>query len=128
MPGVDLSLTNFLTLDWLIVLAFLVSSAIAGVWSKRYIRSLESFLIAGRRVRSYRGAASIIASEMGLVTVMYSAQKGFTGGFAAFHIALAAAVVALFVGLTGFIVIPLRRTGVMTILRVPGGTLRRVRR
>jgi SSS family solute:Na+ symporter len=107
--------TNFGVLDWLIVFTFLVASAIAGLWSKRYIRNLEGFLIAGRRVRSYLGAASIIASEMGLVTVMYSAQKGFTGGFAAFHIALAAAVVALVVGLTGFIVIPLRRTGVMTI-------------
>src|SRR5438105_4283673 len=107
--------TNFGLLDWLIVFTFLVASAIAGLWSKRYIRNLEGFLIAGRRVRSYLGAASIIASEMGLVTVMYSAQKGFTGGFAAFHIALAAAVVALVVGLTGFIVIPLRRTGVMTI-------------
>jgi SSS family solute:Na+ symporter len=115
MPEPLLSFTNFRTLDWLIVMTFLVSSAIAGIWSKRYIRNLESFLIAGRRVRSYLGAASIIASEMGLVTVMYSAQKGFTGGFAAFHIALAAAVVALFVGVTGFIVIPLRRTGVMTI-------------
>jgi len=50
-----------------------------------------------------------------LVTVMYSAQKGFTGGFAAFHIALASAIVALVVGLTGFIVVPLRRMQVMTI-------------
>jgi solute:Na+ symporter, SSS family len=52
---------------------------------------------------------------MGLVTVMYSAQKGFAMGFAAFHIALVAAVVSLVVGLTGFIVVPLRRSGVMTI-------------
>ena len=28
-------------------------------------------------------------TELGLVTVMYSAQKGFIGGFAAFHIAVA---------------------------------------
>jgi SSS family solute:Na+ symporter len=46
---------------------------------------------------------------------MYSAQKGFTGGLAAFHIGLAAGVVTLIVGLTGFIVVPLRRMGVMTI-------------
>ena len=29
----------------------------------------------------------MIGTELGLVTVMYSAQKGFTGGFAAFHFA-----------------------------------------
>ena len=46
---------------------------------------------------------------------MYSSQKGFTGGFAAFHIALVAGVVTLIVGLTGFIVVPLRRMKVMTI-------------
>src|SRR5207302_7866333 len=84
-------------------------------WTRRFIRDAEDFLIAERGMRGYLGVASIISTEMGLVTVMYAAQKGFTGGFAAFHIALVAAVVALLVGLTGFIVAPLRRTGVMTI-------------
>jgi SSS family solute:Na+ symporter len=76
----------------------------------------------------------MIGTELGLVTVMYSAQKGFTGGFAAFHIALAAAIVTLVVGLTGFIVVPLRRMKVMTIpefyerrfgrgVRILGGTI-----
>ena len=54
-------------------------------------------------------------TELGLITVMYSAQKGFTGGFAAFHIALIAGVVTFCVGATGFIVFRLRELGVMTI-------------
>jgi solute:Na+ symporter, SSS family len=115
MPENLSTATNFGALDWLITVAFLVGSTVAGLLSRRYIRTLDGFLIAGRRVRGYLGVASIIATEMGLVTVVYSAQKGFTGGFAAFHIALAAAAVALAVGLTGFIVVPLRRAGVMTI-------------
>jgi len=126
--------TNFSGLDWLIVLAFLIGSTIAGVWAQRYVRGLEDYIVAGRRVRGYLGVASIIATEMGLVTVMYSAQLGFTGGFAAFHVALAAAIVALVVGLTGFIVVPLRKTRAMTIpefyeqrfsrgTRVLGGTI-----
>jgi SSS family solute:Na+ symporter len=76
----------------------------------------------------------MIGTELGLVTVMYASQKGFTGGFAAFHIAVAAAVVTLAVGLTGFIVVPLRRLSVMTIpefyelrfgrgVRILGGTI-----
>jgi SSS family solute:Na+ symporter len=107
--------TNFSTFDWLIVSAFLVGITLAGMWTKRYLTHYEGYFIAGRKVKGYLGVASIIATEMGLVTVMYSAQKGFTGGFAAFHIALAAAVVALVVGVTGFIVSPLRQTKVMTI-------------
>ena len=46
---------------------------------------------------------------------MYSAQKGFVGGFAAFHIALAAGIVTFLVGATGFFVFRLREMGVMTI-------------
>ncbi len=107
--------TNFSTLDWLIVGAFLVGITLAGLWTKRYLHHYEGYFIAGRKVKGYLGVASIIATEMGLVTVMYSAQKGFTGGFAAFHIALVAALVALMVGVTGFIVSPLRQTKVMTI-------------
>jgi SSS family solute:Na+ symporter len=110
MPG-----THFGGPDWSIVVLFLIGITLAGLGTKRYIHNLEGYLIADRRVKAYLGVASIIATEMGLVTVMYSAQKGFTGGFAAFHIALAAAVVALLIGITGFIIVPLRATGVMTI-------------
>jgi SSS family solute:Na+ symporter len=68
-------------------------------------------MVAGRGLKTFLGVATMIGTELGLVTVMYSSQKGFTGGFAAFHIALASAVVALTVG----IVVPLRRMKVMTI-------------
>jgi len=52
---------------------------------------------------------------MGLITVMYSSQKGFSGGFAAFHIAVVAAIVTFFVGLTGLIVYRLRQMKILTI-------------
>ena len=46
---------------------------------------------------------------------MYSAQKGFTGGLAALHIGVIAGVVTLVIGLTGFIVVPLRALRVKTV-------------
>jgi SSS family solute:Na+ symporter len=46
---------------------------------------------------------------------MYNAQKGFTGAFAALHIALAAGIVTFLVGVTGFFVYRLRAMGVLTI-------------
>jgi len=107
--------TNFGVWDWLIVVVFLVVSTGLGLWARKYIKDMTDYVVAGRAVRTYLGIATMIASEMGLVTVMYSAQKGFNGGFAAFHIAFVAFVVSLIVGLTGFIVVPLRKMGVMTI-------------
>ena len=107
--------TNFCFLDWCIVTGYLVVIVAIGIYLKRYVSNVTDFIVAGRGLKTFLAAASMIATELCLVTVMYSAQKGFTGGFAAFHIALASAIVALVVGLTGFIVVPLRRMKVMTI-------------
>ena len=107
--------TNFSTLDWCIVIGYLLVIVAVGVYIKRYISNVTDFMVAGRGLKTFLGVATMVGTELGLVTVMYSAQKGFTGGFAAFHIALAAAIVTAVVGLTGFIVVPLRRMKVMTI-------------
>lgn len=127
--------SNFSILDWFIVGAYLLGTVAVGVYVNRFIKGMGDFLVAGRSLKTRLGVATMIGSELGLVTAMYAAQKGFTGGFAAFHIGLLAGITALLVGLTGFLVVPLRRTGVMTIpqfyehrygsraLRVFGGLL-----
>ncbi len=107
--------THFGPTDWAIVIGFLVASVVAGLWAMRYIQDMDDYVVAGRSVRAYLGIASIVASELGLVTVMYSAQMGFTSGFAAFAVAVLAALAGFIVGYTGLIVVPLRRMGVMTI-------------
>jgi len=107
--------TNFGVLDWCIVVGYISAVVAVGVYIRRYISSVATFMVADRGLRTFLGVATMIGTELGLVTIMYSAQKGFTGGFAAFHIALAAAITTLAVGLTGFIVVPLRRLEVMTI-------------
>ncbi len=107
--------TNFSALDWLIVAVYMLGTVAIGIYVNRYVRSMADYVVAGRALKSYLAIATMIGTELGLVTVMYAAQKGFTGGFAAFHIAVAAAIVTLIVGLTGFIVVPLRKMGVMTI-------------
>jgi SSS family solute:Na+ symporter len=107
--------TNFALCDWCIVIGYLLAIVAVGVYIRRYISNVTDFIVAGRHLRTFLAIATMIGTELGLVTVMYSAQKGFTGGFAAFHIALAAAIATLAVGLTGFIVTPLRQLKVMTI-------------
>ncbi len=107
--------TNFTGIDWAIVLAYPMISVVLGIVASRYVSDMDDFVVAGRGIRTALGVATLTGTEMGLVTVMYSAQKGFTGGFAAFHIGLAAGVVTFFIGLTGFIVAGLRRQEVLTI-------------
>lgn len=129
-----LSQTNFSILDWGIVLAYLSVSLFIGLFVKRYAVSMTSYIGAGRGVGTWLGVATMTGTELGLITVMYSAEKGFKGGFAAFHIAVLAGMVTLIVGLTGFIVVPLRKLKVLTIpeyyerrfdrsTRVLGGTI-----
>lgn len=110
-----LSRTNFTWIDSAIVVAYLGASLFIGLVVKKYVRDMTTYIGAGRKVGVWLGVATMLGTEMGLITVMYSAQKGFTGGFAAFHIAVIAGVVTLLVGLSGFIVVPLRRLKVLTI-------------
>jgi SSS family solute:Na+ symporter len=115
MNQLTLFQTNFTPWDWVIVAAYLAGTVAIGLYVNRYIRSMDDYVVAGRSLKSYIAIATMIGTELGLVTVMYSAQKGFTGGFAAFHIGLIAGVGTLVIGLTGFIVVPLRESGVMTV-------------
>jgi SSS family solute:Na+ symporter len=110
-----LSQTNFSTLDWVIVALYLTASVFVGLAVKKYATTMTTYIAAGRNLGVWLGIATMSGTEMGLVTVMYSAEKGFKGGFAAFHIAVLAGLVTLLVGLTGFIVAPLREQGVLTI-------------
>jgi len=107
--------SNFTGLDWAIVIVYLAGTLVIGLCVKRYIANMSDYVVAGRALKSCLAIATMIGTELGLITIMYSAQKGFTGGFAAFHIAVVAAIVTLIVGLTGFIVVPLRKMRVMTI-------------
>lgn len=107
--------TNFSPLDWVIVAAYPFVSVVIGLYVCKLVRSMKEFVTAGQGLGVWLGIASLTGTEIGLVTVMYSAQKGFTGGFAAFHIALAAGIVTFAVGATGFIVYRLREMRVFTI-------------
>lgn len=107
--------TNFGWLDWAIVGVYLVVSVGIGMYARSFIRNMGDFVVADRKMRAALGVASMSSTELGLITVMYNAQKGFVGGFAAFHIALIAAVMTFLVGLTGFLVVRLRAYKVLTI-------------
>lgn len=107
--------TNFGNFDWAIVIAYPCISLLIGLYVRRFVTSMKNFVTAGQGLGLWLGIATMTGTELGLITVMYSAEKGFNGGFAAFHIALAAGLSTLFVGMTGFLVYRLRELQVLTI-------------
>jgi len=110
-----LAQTNFSPIDWVIVAVYLSGTLAVGFLARKVITNMADYVVAGRKVGTALGVATMMGTEMGLVTVMYSSQKGFVGGFAAFHIALVMSIVVFLVGITGFLVCKLRALGVLTI-------------
>lgn len=107
--------TNFSAIDWVIVITYPCISLFIGLYVRKFIKNMKNFVAAGQGLGLWLGIATMTGTELGLITVMYSAEKGFNGGFAAFHIALAAGLSTVLVGTTGFIVYRLREMEVLTI-------------
>jgi len=107
--------TNFTGLDWGIVAAYLLVSVIVGVWANRYVGNLSDYLVAGRTLRIRLALATMTGTELGLVTVMYSSELGFTQQYASLYLSVIEGVSLLIVGLTGIVVYRLRQAAVLTI-------------
>jgi SSS family solute:Na+ symporter len=109
-------MTNFnWLLDGSIVGLYLLVTMVAGLMVRKYVGKVEHFLVAGREMDVYLGIASLAATEFGIVTCMYTAQNGYEKGFAGATPGILMAAAMLVVGLTGFVIKPLRDSGVMTI-------------
>ena len=109
-------MTNFnWIIDGLIVSLYLIGTISAGLWVRRYIRKLDDFLVAGRKVDLYLGIASLSATEFGIATCMANAELGFKYGFAGITPGIALTLAMLIVGTTGFCIKPLRNHNVVTI-------------
>ena len=95
--------TNFTNWDWVIVVLYLSATVGIGIYANRYIKDMADYIVAGRSLKSFLSVATMLGSEIGLVTVMYTAQKGLSAGLAALHIGLVAGIVCFLVGLSGFL-------------------------
>ncbi|NOZ23886.1 MAG: sodium:solute symporter family protein [Planctomycetes bacterium] len=108
-------MSNWSPVDWVIIVIYVIFSGIIGVICRRYIHNMADFIVAGRRLKTGLAIATFSGTEMGLVTIMYMAEQGYTNGLSAFTIGVIAGTVMAIIGATGFIVYRLRQTGVMTI-------------
>jgi SSS family solute:Na+ symporter len=106
---------QFAGIDWLIIIVYLILTFAAGLWMRRYVGKVEDYLVAGREMNVYLGIASLAATEVGIVTVMYTAQAGYLNGFSGAIPGICMAVAMWVVGRTGFVINPLRASGAMTL-------------
>ena len=79
-------------IDLIIVCIYLAGIFCVGYFLKGHIKNFNDFMIANSKMGVALGVASMAGTELGLITVMYNAQKGWTGHFASFHIGLIAFV------------------------------------
>jgi SSS family solute:Na+ symporter len=105
----------FSLLDAAIAVASLVATLWIGLRVKRYIGTIEDYLVASRGMGLYVGAASLLSTEVGIITYMYQAQFGFVAGFSAFAVGLITLAVCLLVGRTGFVITRLREMQILTV-------------
>src|SRR6476660_10502612 len=108
-------MTRFSWVDGSIVGLYLLATMVVGIVVRKYVFKVEHFLVAGREMNVYLGIASLAATEFGIVTCMYTAQNGYEKGFAGATPGILMALAMLVVGLTGFVIKPLRDSGVITI-------------
>ena len=102
-------------IDFIIIGLYLTLIFCVGIFTRKYIKNVSDFMIANRSVSLSLGVVTMLGTELGLITVMYNAQTGINGLFSSFHIGLAAFIVTLLIGLTGFVVVELRKLRVKSI-------------
>ena len=102
-------------LDYFIVVLYLLTIFYVGIKYRDRSSNFSTFMIAGRKVGLSLGVATMLGTELGLITMMYNAQTGFRDLFAAFHIGLFALAITMLIGVTGLVVVKLRDLRVKSI-------------
>ena len=106
---------NFTSVDAIIMALYMVVTIYAGLAAKKYVENSDGYFVAGRKVKLSLGIASLIASEIGIVTFMYFAEFGFTMGFSSFFVGFLSMIGFMVIGYSGFIVKRLRQLRIMTV-------------
>ena len=75
---------NFQILDWFILVLYLAGTIFIGIRARKYVENMEGYFVAGRRVKVALGSATLIATEIGIVTFMYFGELGYVTGFSCF--------------------------------------------
>jgi len=106
---------NLSPFDLAIIGLYLLFIFYSGSIVKRFVKNIDDFLLAGRSMGLHLGLASLVSSEIGIITFMYLAEAGYRSGLVALTIGLPFFIVLLFLGKTGFIIKPLMDMKIATV-------------
>ena len=106
---------NMTWIDWAIVIFFYALLVGVGVYSRKFMRGVADYLVAGRGVRKYLGFSAGGAADMGAAGVIASLEGMYRGGPAILFVGLIGLVWGIIVGKTGFVVHRYRETKIMTM-------------
>ncbi len=111
---------NLQPIDWAI-LAALFALPLAAAWlSRKYIKGVADFLVAGRSVGRYLGLGSDSMQAMGAVTILAYWQMNYKAGFAGQWWYLLTPMAGILVALTGWGIYRFRETRAMTLGQLVG--------
>ncbi len=101
--------------DWAILVSYFIGTLYLGLRGSKRIKNVTDFLVAGREIDVYVGAATLLATETAVVTIMNFGEVGFKWGFAAFILAVITGGAMIWIGKSGFIIEKLRDMELVTI-------------
>ena len=105
---------NLHVIDWIIVGAFFLALSGVGWYTKRFMRGVADFLVAGRGMRKYLGFAAGDAADKGAASTVAAMEGYYRGGPAILFYGLFGLIWGVFLGKTGFIIHRYRETKIMT--------------
>jgi SSS family solute:Na+ symporter len=102
--------------DWLIFVALLAGLVGLSWGVRRYMRSVADFLVVNRNMRTYLGVSTWGMEGIGLISIAYISEQGFTSGLSYVWMTLlnTALYIPIF-GILGFGIRRFRATRVQTI-------------
>jgi len=102
--------------DWIIFTVLTSGLLLSGWVIKKYMRSVADFVVLNRRMRTFLGLSTWSVEGIGLVSIVYLTEQGFTSGFGYLWMTLLNSAIYLPVfGIIGFGIQRFRATRVQTI-------------
>ena len=85
------------TLDWIVLIGFLIFTVAHGIWKGRGARNIRSYMLADKTMPWYTVALSIMATQASAITFLTTTGQGFADGmrFVQFYFGLPIAMVIL---------------------------------
>ncbi|MBI4427675.1 MAG: sodium:solute symporter family protein [Ignavibacteriales bacterium] len=102
-------------IDWSSIALYVIAAIGIGLIGRGRVSKVADFLVAGRHIRYHLGVATLVATELGLITMMYFGEQGFRFGLSAFIIGIIWAAAYYVIGRTGFVIDRIRKLELFTI-------------